>query len=106
MYSQLKSCVKVKNGLTQFFKCYISTRQGCVSSPIIFSLSINDLISYIKSECNRVIFVSQQIEDIFALMFADDVASFSDTIIRLQHQINCIERFCLSKPVKDKNYSV
>ena len=35
-------------------------------------------------------------EDIFALMFADDVASFSDTIIRLQHQINCIERFCLS----------
>ena len=42
------------------------------------------------------IFVSQQIEDIFALMFADYVASFSDTIIRLQHQINCIERFCLS----------
>ena len=29
-------------------------------------------------------------------MFADDVASFSDTIIRLQHQMNCIERFCLS----------
>ena len=29
-------------------------------------------------------------------MFADDVASFSDTIIRLQHQINCIERFGLS----------
>ena len=78
------------------------TRQGCVSSPIIFSLFINDLISYIKSECNRGIFVSQQIEDIFALMFADDVASFSDTIIRLQHQINCIERFCLSKPFKDE----
>ena len=37
--------------------------------------------------------------DIFAnvaLMFADDVASFSDTIVRLQHQINCIETFCLS----------
>ena len=29
-------------------------------------------------------------------MFADDVASFSDTIIRLQHQINCIEIFCSS----------
>ena len=49
-----------------------------------------------KSECNRGIFVSQQIEGIFAFMFADDVASFSDTIIRLQHQINCIESFCLS----------
>ena len=59
-------------------------------------LFINYLISYILSECNRGIFVTQQIEDIFALMFADDVASFSDTIIWLQHQINCIERFCLS----------
>ena len=96
MYSQLKSCVKVKNGLTQYFNCYIGTRQGCVSSPIIFSLFINDLVSYIKSECDRGIFVTEQIADIFALMFADDVASFSDTIVRLQHQINCIETFCLS----------
>ena len=57
---------------------------------------INDLISYIKRECYRGIFETHQIEDIFALMFADDVASFSDTIIRFQHQINCFERFCLS----------
>ena len=27
-------------------------------------------------------------------MFADDVAYFSDSIIRLQHQINCIQKFC------------
>ena len=67
-----------------------------MSSPIIFSLFINDLVSYLKSKCDRGIFVSEQIEDVFALMFADDVASLSDTIIRLQHQINCIERFYLS----------
>ena len=96
MYSQLKSCVKVKKGLTQFFDCHIGTRQGCVSSPIIFSLFINDLVSYLKTECNRGIFVTDQVEDIIALMFADDVASFNDTIIRLQQQINCIERFCES----------
>ena len=96
MYSQLKSCVKVKNGLTQFFDCYIGTRQGCVSSPIIFSLFINDLVSYLKAECDRGIFVTDQIDDMIALMFADDVACFSDTIIRLQHQINCIHSFCES----------
>ena len=68
-----------------------------MSSPHnLFFLFINDLVSYLKSECDRGIFVSEQIEDVFALMFADDVVSFSDTIIRLQHQINCIERFCLS----------
>ena len=36
MYSQLKSCVKIENGLTRYFKCYVGTRQGCVSSPINF----------------------------------------------------------------------
>ena len=36
MYSQLKSWVKVKNSLSQFFECIIGTRQGCLSSPIIF----------------------------------------------------------------------
>ena len=96
MYSQLKSCVKVNNGLTQFFDCHIGTRQGCVSSPIIFSLFINDLISYLRTECDWGIFVTDQIEDIIGLLFADDVASFSDTIVRLQHQINCIHRFCES----------
>ena len=67
-----------------------------MSSPIIFSLFINDLVSYLKSECDRGIFISDQIEDIIALMFADDVASFSDTVIRLQRQINCIQQFCES----------
>ena len=81
---------KVKDGLIQFFDCHIGTRQGCKSSPIIFSLIINDLVSYLKSECDEEIFVTNQKEDIIALMFTKDVASFSDTIVRLQHQINCI----------------
>ena len=68
--------------------------KGCVSSPIIFSLFINDLTSYLKQERDRGIFVSNKIQDLLALMFADDVACFSDSIIRLQHQINCIQRFC------------
>lgn len=88
MHSQLKSCVK--NGLTGYFECYIGTRQGCVSSPILFSLFINDLISYLRSQCDRGIFVSNQILDLLALLFADDVASFSESIVRLQQQIICI----------------
>ena len=45
MYSQLKSCLKIDDSLTKFFECSIGTRQGCVSSPIIFSLFINDLVA-------------------------------------------------------------
>ena len=90
MYNQLKSCVKVKvnNSLTQFFECTIGTRQGCISSPIIFSLFINDLVEYLRSETGSGIFISNDIEDLLALMFADDVSCFSDTVIRLQRLIN------------------
>ena len=100
MYSQLKSCVKVKNSLSRFFECSIGTRQGCLSSPIIFSLFINDLISYLRAETDRGISITNDIEDALAFMFADDVSCFSYTVIRLQRLINLIEKFCNSVGMK------
>ena len=100
MYSQLKSCIKINDSLTKFFECSIGTRQGCVSSPIIFSLFINDLVAYLKSETDHGIFVSNDLEDCLALMFADDVSCFSDTVIRLQRLIGLIEKFCKSVGIK------
>ena len=96
MYSQLKSCVKTNNSLSRFFECSIGTRQGCLSSPIIFSLFINDLIAYLRSESDRGVFISNEIEDVMAFMFADDISCFSDTVIRLQRLINLVEKFCKS----------
>ena len=100
MYAKLKSCVKVNDNLTSFFSCNTGTRQGCVGSPIIFSLFINDLVTFLHEKCDRGIFVSDDIEDLVALMFADDVSSFSDTVINLQHQINCIEEYCKTVNMK------
>ena len=60
----------------------------------MFALFINDLISYIRSECDRGVFVTDEIEDILALMFADDIVNVSNTIIRLQRQIYLLERLC------------
>ena len=94
MYKQLKSCVKTRHGLTEFFSCGIGTRQGCISSPLIFSLFINDLVLFLRQECDRGIFVSNDIPDLFALLFADDVSSFGETCNRLQRQINLIANFC------------
>ena len=96
MYSQLKSCVKTNNSLSRFFECSIGSRQGCLSSPIIFSLFINDLIAYLRSESDRGVFISNEIEDVMAFMFADDISCFSDTVIRLQRLINLVEKFCKS----------
>ena len=37
--------------------------------------------------------VSEDINELIALMCADDVSSFSDTVVRLQSQINYFEQF-------------
>ena len=65
-----------------------------MSSPIIFSLFINDLVVYLKSKTDHGIFVSNDIDDLITLMFADDVSCFSDTIIRLQRLLDLFAEFC------------
>lgn len=100
IYSQLKACVKVKGGLPTFFECNVGTRQGCVSSPIIFSLFINDLVAYLKQKCRSGIFISNDIEDLYALMFADDISSVAETVVKLQKQIDYIDEFCQETGMK------
>ena len=86
--------LQTKNGLTDFFKCTVGTRQGCISSPLIFSLYLNDLILYLKQKCDQGVFVSNEIPDLLALFYADDVSGFSETVRRLQKQIDLISTFC------------
>ena len=71
-----------------------------MSSPIFFSLFINDLVVYLKSKTDHNIFVSNDIDHLIALMFADDVSCFSDTVVRLQRFIDLIDTFCKSVGMK------
>ena len=56
MYAQLKSCGQLHGGLTGFFRCEKGTKQGCVSSTIMFYIFINDLISHLQHRCRNGIF--------------------------------------------------
>ena len=79
-YSKLQSCVKIDDKLTEYFECTIGTRQGCVASPIIFSLFINDLlVNCLRENCGNVIFVSREADNLLTLLFTDGVAGFSHT---------------------------
>lgn len=94
MCSKLNSCVRTEEGLTSYFPCTQGTRQGDIGSPLIFVLLTNDLCDYIRKECGRDIFITNQIPDIHALLFADDVANCADTVQQLQKQICAVFRFC------------
>ena len=95
MYSKLTSTVRCgNNNYTDFFSCNFGCRQGCKLSTIIFNIYINDLIEDLKLSCNNGIQITQEIDDIFAILYADDMANCSDTVGRLQAQINVISNFC------------
>ena len=55
---------------------------------------INDLVDYLRVHCGNGIYVSQEADSLIFLLFADDVAGFSDTVRRLQRIIDTIANFC------------
>ena len=94
MYSKILSCVKTERGLTESFRCNVGTRQGDCSSRTIFSLFIYQLCTKLREGCRNEIFINKNMQDIVCLMFADDIANCSDTVINLQNQLNIINHFC------------
>lgn len=95
MYCNLRSCVQNNGQYTEFFTCNVGTRQGCILSPMLFNLFINELVMDIKAKCLNGIFITQDISDIFALLYADDIANCADTVVSLQSQLNLVESFCV-----------
>ena len=91
LYSQIRSCVKIRSGrsshLTDFFECTIGTKQGCVSSTIIFNFFINDQCTLLKIHAKGGVFVSEDTGTINSLLFADDVATIADTVTHLQNSV-------------------
>ena len=100
VYKSVKSCVKVRDTLTESFDCHIGVRQGCMISPILFSLFINEFAELIEQSGLRGIQLLPDLVELFLLMFADDVALLSDTVVGLQRQFNLLCDFCKEKKLK------
>ncbi len=98
MYKKLKSCVRLGNGnrLTEWFDCHIGTRQGCMLSPFLFTMYMNQLIENINDGNVRGIYVTEIFPNVCILCYADDMVNIADTVHQLQKQINILECFCES----------
>ncbi|MEW8542874.1 MAG: reverse transcriptase family protein, partial [Candidatus Thiodiazotropha sp.] len=94
VYKCVKSCVRANYSLTNFFDCPVGLRQGCMLSPILFSLFINEFVELIEQSGLRGVQLYPEIVEIFLLLFADDVALISDSVIGLQRQFYLLQDFC------------
>lgn len=94
MYGNLKSCVRTDQGLTEFFDCTVGTRQGCMLSPFLFAFYIGEFIKVLKGEDCKGVYVNENVPNLMALLYADDIANGSDSVGRLQKMINVLENYC------------
>ena len=93
IYSSVKSCVRCNSHLTDFFDCPYGLKQGCMLSPILFSLFINELSLEIAQNGKHGIQLFPDMFEIMMLLFADDVILVSDTKCGLQSQLNILSLY-------------
>ena len=61
-------------------------------SPLIFSLLISEVAEYVRKNGKHGIQLLPILEEIFLLLFADDIVLVSSTPSSLQNQINNLEK--------------
>lgn len=106
IYDNAKSCVRVSDNLSHTFQCKVGVRQGENLSPLLFSLFLNDLETYMNKVCDGSPFVSNLVEllletddiviylKLFLLLYADDTIIFAESAEKLQVAMNCLDNYC------------
>ena len=88
IYYNVQACVRWKGNMTELFMCPFGVKQGCLMSPLIFSLLIGDVADYVRQNGLNGFKLFQRGQEIYSLLFADDIVLLSSTPHGLQRQIN------------------
>ena len=92
MYNEVKLCVKHLNSVSDVFNSNIGLLQGEITSPILFSLFLNDIEMHLQQNINVDISIEQL--SIFLLLFADDAVIMSETKEGHQESLNNLHSYC------------
>jgi len=92
MYEKLISCVKISyDELSEYFRLEVGKRQGCMLSPSPFIQFLNEYLYILENDGCKGVYVSEEVPNLLALMYADDIGNIADTVGRLQTILNTVK---------------
>ena len=94
MYKSVKTAVRIGSKITDYFDCISGVRQGCVLSPLLFSIFLSELQVELMNCGSKGIDIFADDLGVFLLMYADDIVLLSDSVVDLQKKILCLENYC------------
>ena len=86
MYSDVKLCVKHMGNISDLFDSNLGLLQGEVTSPIMFSLFLNDIEVHLQNNLHCGIDINQL--SIYLLLFADDAVNTDKTKIIIFRKVD------------------
>ena len=110
LYSKAKSCIRVNNNLTDWFETTVGVRQGCLLSPDLFNLFIENISAEAFQDCKKlgINVDGYKLKD---LCFADDIALIADsendlqTLIERVHDVS--KKYGMEiKHTKNQSYDI
>lgn len=88
IYEHTKSAVWTGEEISDYFETHSGVKQGCLLSPILFALYLQDLYDFLAGG------LMIDGENIRILLYADDIVILADDIAVMQNMINRLERYC------------
>lgn len=100
LYSNVRSNVRIDGELSEPFGINIGLRQGCVLSPLLFLVFVNDLLEGMAAKNTGIRIVARDREGnrvevgLVGLLFADDLVIEAGSMEDLEAALQCLTEWC------------